>query len=1468
MAENKSQAQHLASLDFDISGIIETLKQVDEQTKAYGLQVGKNFSQSVQSGLNEGNKSYASQIPQFIDEKQLSSAKEKLDEISASYSKLSKTVMTYDADNNLLRGSITYDDAAGKKVVEQYRMIEGEWKRLTSTQTNDTAKQEKQVQQVVAQIEKMIEKQKQFNTTVSNQRSSSVNKDILTQSNQYISGLEQLKSEIAETGKVSEQQKSQIANYGSRIKELSGYYQEAGTKGESFLQKISDKAKWLGAFYVVNELRQGFIETINIIRETEDAVVDLQRVLNDDKISQSKMSDELYNVAYEYGRTFEEVAEVSTQFAQAGYDWADTMELTRGTMLALNTAELDVTQSTQGLIAILAQWNLEAEDYADVIDKINITADNFAVTSEKIVAALQRSSSSARNANISLEQTIGIITALAEATGRSGENIGTALNSLIIYTSKASALETFAKNGSDAMKQVVSEYQKGAASIYDVWVQLSKELGNLTAAQQNALFQSEDYQEFADTLESQAEEFTSQIKEVYGAVGTYRQNYFIALLNDMGKAQEAIENMSDAEGYSLSENEKYMQTLTANINQLKASLSELAVQLGEAGLMDILKFLTDAGVGIAKLTKSLGGIVPVMTTIGGIIATIKAQKIGSWLDNIVLSVKGNWKNISSFFSMIKEAPGIMGKFNAATTLLSGSLSSLAGVFGIVTTAAGVLISAYNGIKSAIEENRRQRIEEAEAYLQQSDGIEKLVVEYNILSQVSERTASQEEQFKNINDQIIDLLGERTEALKGLTAGTEEYNEALNNLTKDQIEANRVEYANLREDYASELKSAASGNFGNDARVSIGREDAHVRNIIQSALQEFGESPYYPELNLTFEPLSKSAEDIQKFYEALAIAKEELVEFGSQSEENADILADSKAYDEIIRVMGNLGSSFENYIKYSTLAIANNKIANEELPKTTEELEKFKEEVFDASGANEVLRDTIYEIVEDFLPSLKESALDAGEALSTAFSVSEEELNSFKESIEELNDSIDGFQSGFDTVVGAIEEFNTNGYLSIDTIQALISAGGEYLSMLEFTSDGIRLNEDAVRRLIDAQTANIDALLSSAYASDVLRISEKYLGDAFSVAGDEASKATSQISGLNPQISQLIQNAWEGGDAAIHLAEGLAAISGSSIEGVDMKAYQEELDAARNNWINLGNEIRNSFNNQSAWSNKVSSSAQNAAREQTNAIRKQLEAQKEAVRDRYDAEINALKDVQEENDRLARQEEYYRNRREALKEISRAESRSGVEYREQEDEARQKLADLDREWEETVADWSIEDKIAELESLRDAEISALDAQIDALESSVSSVGSSMVSTYSNANKTMLSNYEKEYLEPIESGTKEAYSNVFEEMQNRFSETLDYIVEQSKVNSAQLENIYAVNFLNPFSESLSKIQQQLFSIRVSTPMLPYRPYSNGTGLFGNDNVVNNITTSTRNTNIFASVNNSSAANSLLRGIWNKP
>lgn len=1441
MAENKSQAQHLASLDFDISKLIETLKQVDEQTKAYGLQAGKNFYGEFQRGVNETKSSSATTTPKIIDDKSIESATQQISQLNSEYGKLAKTVTTFDSSGSLSSKKVTFVDENSVQTVLKY---DSALKQTGVTVTENAAKQEREVKQTVSQIERMIEKQKQFNTLVSQQRTSSTNKDILNQSNQYISGLENLKSQISETGKVTEEQKAQLGEYGNKVKELSGYYQEAGTKGESFLQKISDKAKWLAAFYVVNELRKAFVQAITTIKETEDAVVSLQRVLNDESIGKSRMTEELYDIAVEYGRTFEEVAEVSQQFVQAGNDWTDAVELTRGTMLALNTAELDVTQSTEGLIAIMAQWGLEAEDYADVIDKINITADDFAVTSEKIVAALQRSSSSAKNANISLEETIGIITALAEATGRSGENIGTALNSLIIYTSKASALETFAEIGSDAMKQVVKDYQQGAVSIYKVWEQLSKEVSNLSAQQQSMLFESADFQELAATLET-------ELKDVYGAAGTYRQNYFIALLNDMGRAKEAVENMADAEGYSVQENQKYMESLTAYFNQFKAVMAELAVQAGDSGgVLAFLKQLTQAGIGIGELVKSLGGIVPLLTAIGAAFVFINQQKISKNISDLVFYLEYAKFNVSQFVSQVAAAPGVIGKARTAFSLMTNTIKTGTGAISAMIFAFKAISMIYSAVKTAQEESRKKTIEETQANLEKTEGIEDLISQYNNLQSVQQRTLEQDRNFADINQQIVSLLGDRKKQLEGLTQGTDEYANALNNATKEILEQNRAQLQLQKTTYGKEFQAQAKGGLlTSPANFYIrAAQDEEIQKILDEFLGEY-QSKQFGQRGILFSPTDTSVEGIEKYYTALYLTRKELDKEAATSEEAGERIGKSETYSKLNEAINFLSDSFNNFLESQVKYQANEIEIRDGIPKTTEEFEKFRDAVILATGANEEFNGIIEKIVNDMFPSLAQAA----------------EIDALSDKISDLNDSIDGFRSGFDTAISAIEEYNENGYLTIDTIQSLISAGGEYLSMLQFTADGVSLNEEKVRALMDAQKQNVDSVLAAAYADDVLRISAKYLGEAFSVAGDEAQESAQKISNLIPEIGDLIQSAWAGGDAAYHLAEGLAAAANKTPSGADMDAYQKELDAARQNWKNLGSEIQKSYNNSSVWSNKAATAASNAAKAQTDAIKKELEAQKQAIKDRYDAQIQALKDVQEENDRLQKQEEYYRNRQEALRDIEKASTRSGVEYREQEDEARQKLEELDREWQETVADWSIEDKIAELEALRDAEVAAIDAQIDALEGSVSSLGTGMVNTYSSANKTMLSNYQTEYLQPIEEETTKAYATVFDNMPELFGNALEVILEQAKLNSMQLNNIYSVNFVNPLSSSLQKIQQQMIALQIATPNLPYLPYTNGAGYFSNQSVVNN---NTRNANVFANVYNQNSANSLLTGIFRKP
>lgn len=1147
MAENKSSAQHLASLDLEISGILESLKKADEQIQEYGKAAGKNFN----SAFSEGLGSTSQDTPEPLKSDPIKSTTEAVTKLNTEYGKLAKTVQTLDAAGTTLSKRETYITDSQVQTVLRYN---GALEQTGKTITDNAAKREADQKKAESQIDKMIQKQKAFNATVSAQRGSSTNTKILSDSDNVIKKLDALKKEIENTGYVTDQQRKKLSDYGEEITDIGNRYQEAGTKGESFLEKISDKAKWLAAFYVVNELKNGFFDTIEIIKSTEDAVVDLQRVLSDD-VGQSKMSEELYDVAYQYGRTFDEVAEVSTRFAEAGYDWNDTMELTKGTMLALNTAELDVTQSTNDLIAVMSQWNLTAEDYADLIDKINITADKFPVTSENIVAALQRASSTAKNANFSLEQTIGIITALAEATGRSGENIGTALNSLILYTSKAKSLETFASVGSEAMKQVVADYQMGAASIYDVWKQLSVEIKDLSKEQQEALFKGEDYQELATELKS-------ALGDVYGTAGVYRQNYFIALLNDISTAEDAINGMSEAQGYSINENEKYMASLTAAWNQLKAALAELAVQLGNDGLLDFLKFLTGVATAATKATQAIGGLTPILTTVAGIFITIKQQKIADTFSEISSGFKYLSQEASVAIAQISAAPGVLGKANAAMSLLSGGTMTLAGVFGIATAAIGVLLGAYSSISNAIEQQKQQARESASANLEQAKSLDELKQKYIEIMDSTATEAEKDEQLAEIKDTLAGQYGIEREALEKLN-DEREYGISLleEESKKDITEA----YSDIASQYNEARKKMEQSYRGFTVTTGLFGMDQGTLDMLEQygvILDKMDASggPVQYSFDIAGDGLKEQLATLKEANAALQAQGIIIPELEDRIKELNDVVEDnSKAYDEGTEITA------EYFVKVND---AYNDLRDN--VSDVSSLEDFRDALVEAADGNQDLIDAIDDILANEYPEFASQSEEFSDTLD------ETTINTeyFTESIQSLTDELASFQSAYATVTAALDEYNQTGQLSIQTIESIISLGPGYITMLESVDGKLRLNEEAVGNLINAQKENVAQMIQQSLASDTLKIAQEYLTTATDDTAQAQKDAKTDSDNLEQSISGLSGRYLEASASASLFASSVAGALGPENFGENLQNFKNEVQQVYESYQGIYDQIRN------------------------------------------------------------------------------------------------------------------------------------------------------------------------------------------------------------------------------------------------------------------------------------------------------
>lgn len=644
--------------------------------------------------------------------------------------------------------------------------------------------------------------------------------------------VKELNAEIRKSGEVNKKQAETLKKSGEEYEKVSAdtatltsetekNISAVKQSGDSILSLAQKFLLWQISATIVMKPLHGLTSAIQrlgeILVETEDAAVAFRRVLKED-IGNSEIIDSLYDIARDFGQTFDNVKEIALNFARTGMSWQETLSATRAAVLALNVAELDATESSDGLIAIMTQFSLKAEDLTNVIDVLNKTADNFPVTSEKLLAAIQRTGSSAAQANLSLEQTVGLITALSKATGRSGENIGTALNALINYSTKSTALDTFASLSGD-VAQVVDEYKKGAVDILEVWRAVSKEISHLTDQQADLLdqyFSTSEGEKLKDELSAELGDVYNDLSGVYSTANTFRKNYFIALLNNMDTVDAAIQTASDSSGYSIKENEQYLDTYTAKVNQLNAQWEELCAN--QNGILGLKKILVDILSGLITISTYTGQLRTLLIGAASFAVTALTKKIITNLEKYksllptITRFQRLQENAIEATNKAKEKSIALDRARAAandqvqatidalktaedeyTEAINAQNAARAAQAGFILSWVGVGVTAISAIVGAIqqyrEEEHQKRLETIQAWESEKDraqSLDTLYKKYQTLDTTSGEYLTTEEQ-------IVDLLGDKKLLLSDLTKGTEEYRKEVERLTEaEQKELKRKE----------------------------------------------------------------------------------------------------------------------------------------------------------------------------------------------------------------------------------------------------------------------------------------------------------------------------------------------------------------------------------------------------------------------------------------------------------------------------------------------------------------------------------------------------------------------------------------------------------------------------------------------------------------------------------------------------
>lgn len=360
------------------------------------------------------------------------------------------------------------------------------------------------------------------------------------------------------------------------------------------------------------------------------------------------------------------------EFRKNGFNDSDAATLAKTATMFQNVSDeaISAGDSASFIISQMIAFGIEAKDAQSIIDKVNETANKFSVSSGDLSKALGIVASTSSAMGNSIDQTLGVVTAITEQT-RNASKSARAANTIF-----------------SRLAQVVDENSDTGAKLTEIYNNLGIALYDSSGQMRSTYDILADLASKWDSLDKNTQQYIA-----ITSAGTNQLNNFLALMNNFDHAAEATATSMNSAGSAMRENEAYQESLEYQTNNLKATFQDLANNVIDKELISsVLKlsnaFLELANTGLGQfITKTalLGG------TAWGLSSLVKVTKI-------IPVITSQFKNLASVMGMISN-PAVVSSIGGIGTALS-TVGGFAGVALPVLLAVGAaIVGIYEGVKA-------------------------------------------------------------------------------------------------------------------------------------------------------------------------------------------------------------------------------------------------------------------------------------------------------------------------------------------------------------------------------------------------------------------------------------------------------------------------------------------------------------------------------------------------------------------------------------------------------------------------------------------------------------------------------------------------------------------------------------------------------------------------------------------------
>ncbi len=409
-----------------------------------------------------------------------------------------------------------------------------------------------------------------------------------------------------------------VTDLSARLSNLEVEASRCGATTETLGQKLSrlfkEHFQTAIAMAGVAMVKQGLREVYNNVLELDTAVTELKKV---SKMTGDEMNEYLDRTAInarELGANISDLVNSTADWKRLGYTDKDSEELARVSALMANVGDQidNATTASSYLISAMQGFGLVADDAERLLDCMNQIANTEPVSMNDLGIIMQKSSAAMSAAGNTYQETLSLAAAV-NGVLQDADTSGTYLKTLSMYLRASKTDAENAGIATDGMADSVSELRSELKQL--AGVDIMKDDNTFKSTYQIMKELSDVWKDLSDTTQANITELIS------GKRGGQSTS---ALLNNFSVAEDAMKQALNSSGSAMRENQTYMDSLQAKLNQLDSAFQKFSTDLMKSDIPKFFISLATVFVDGADSAVKFAGALPTLTAaISGVLSVMQ-----------------------------------------------------------------------------------------------------------------------------------------------------------------------------------------------------------------------------------------------------------------------------------------------------------------------------------------------------------------------------------------------------------------------------------------------------------------------------------------------------------------------------------------------------------------------------------------------------------------------------------------------------------------------------------------------------------------------------------------------------------------------------------------------------------------------------------------------------------------------------